>query len=219
MKVSALILLFVFQVLLQSCDVFQNRNAVSFLRVFYTFVVCVRRWLKDNDDVKICEESKRKELGTVELVPRLVKISQVVDDIIQYHHYRRQSDNIKNSVEDSDEDKDSEICDESGEVKCDGEKKLPLFVEMTVSVLNRCVHFLPSKNKEQKLLVLDILQEGLLILEMWENELLPIVHAIWSPFVSRFAETTDHLVINRSVSLLCTLARTAKDFIRSRTLK
>lgn len=217
---SGLIFLFEFQVLLQSCDVFQDRNAISFLRVFYTFIFSVRRWLKDsNDEVKTCQEINGKEVRTLELVPRIVKTSQVVNDIIQYHHYKRQSDDIKNSVEDNDKDEDSGICNESGEVNCVGEKKLPLFVEMTVSILKTCVHFLPSKNREQKLLVLAILQEGLLILKMWENELLPIVHAIWSPFVSRFAETSDHLLINRSFGLLCTLAQTAKDFIRSRTLK
>jgi hypothetical protein len=160
-----------------------------------------------------------KETGTLEPVPTILKTSQVVDHIIQYHHQKRQADDIKNSVEDSDKDKDSGICNESGEADCGGKKELPLYVEMVVSVLNRCVHFLPSKKREQKLLVLAIVQEGLLILEMWENELLPIVHAVWSPFVSRFAETSDHLVINRSFSLLCTLAQTAKDFIRSRTLK
>jgi hypothetical protein len=163
--------------------------------------------------------TKGEETGTLETVSRIVKTSQVVDDIIQYHHYKRRADNIENSVEDGDKDKDSGMFNEIGEANSGGEKKLPLYVEMTVSVLDRCVHFLPSKNREQKLLVLAIIQEGLLILERWENELLPIIHAVWSPFVSRFAETSDHLVINRSFSLLCTLAQTAKDFIRSRTLK
>lgn len=215
-----LIFLFVFQVLLQSCDVFQDRNAVSFLRVFYTFIFSVRRWLKDNNnEVKTCQEINGKEMGTLELVPRIMQTSHVVNYIIQYHHYKKQSDDIKNSIKDNDKDKDSGVYNESGEVNCGGENKLPLFVEMTVSVLKTCVHFLPSKNREQKLLVLAILQEGLVILETWENELLPIVHAIWSPFVSRFAETSDHLLISRSFGLLCTLARTAKDFIRSRTLK
>jgi hypothetical protein len=181
--------------------------------VFYTFVLSVRRWIKDNN----CDD--RKEIETLELVERTVKTSQVVDAIIDYHCCKRRSEDFKNNVEGSDSDGDSEKCNESGEVNSDKEKKLPLFVEMTVSVLKRCIHFLPSKRREQKLLVLAILQEGLLILEAWENELLPIVHAIWSPFVNRFTETSDHLVVNRSFGLLCVLAQTAKDFIRSRTLK
>ena len=200
-----------FQVLLQSCDVLHDRNAVSFLRVFYTFVFSVRRWIKDNN----CDVSKEAE--TLELVERTVKTSEVVNDIVDYHCLKRRSEDFKNDVDGSDS--DSERCSESGEVNTDREKKLPLFVEMTVSVLKRCIHFLPSKRREQKLLVLAILQEGLLILETWENELLPIVHAIWSPFVNRFTETSDYLVVNCSFGLLCILAKTAKDFIRSRTLK
>lgn len=211
----------VFQVLLQSCDIFQDRNAISFLRVFYTFVLSVRRWLKNKDsEVKMCHEINGKETEKLEFVPKIMKTSQTaVDEIINYHSCKRQSENFKNNVEVDVEDTDSGAYNESDEGNCDGEKKLPLFVEMTVSVLKRCIHFLPSKNREQKLLVLAILQEGLLILEAWENELLPIVHAIWSPFVNRFAETTDHLLVNRSFGLLCVLAQTAKDFIRSRTLK
>lgn len=179
--------------------------------MFYTFVLSVRRWIKDNN----C--GGRKEIGTLELVERTVKTSQVVDFIIDYHCCKRRSDDLKDNVEGSDS--DSEKCNESGDINNDREKKSPLFVEMTVSVLKRCIHFLPSKRREQKLLVLAILQEGLLILETWENELLPIVHAIWSPFVNRFTETSDHLVVNCSFGLLCVLAQTAKDFIRSRTLK
>lgn len=200
-----------FQVLLQSCDVLRDRNAVSFLRVFYTFVLSVRRWIKDNN----CDDSK--EVETLELVERTVKTSQVVNDIIDYHCCKRRSEDFTCNFDGSDS--DSEKCNESGEVNSEREKKLPLFVEMTVSVLKRCIHFLPSKRREQKLLVLAILQEGLLILETWENELLPIVHAVWSPFVNRFTETSDHLVVNCSFGLLCVLAKTAKDFIRSRTLK
>jgi hypothetical protein len=101
--------------------------------VFYTFILSVRRWLKDNNnEVKTWQEINGKEMGTLELAPRIVKTSQVVNDIIEYHHCKRQSDDIKNSVEDNDEDKDSGICNESGEVNCGEEKKLPLFVEMTV---------------------------------------------------------------------------------------
>ncbi|KDR09792.1 TELO2-interacting protein 1 homolog [Zootermopsis nevadensis] len=168
----------------------------------------------------MCHEINGKETEKLEFVPKIMKTSQTtVDEIINYHSCKRQSENFKNNVEVDVEDTDSGAYNESDEKNCDGEKKLPLFVEMTVSVLKRCIHFLPSKNREQKLLVLAILQEGLLILEAWENELLPIVHAIWSPFVNRFAETTDHLLVNRSFGLLCVLAQTAKDFIRSRTLK
>lgn len=199
-------------VLMQSCDAFQDRNIISFLRVFHTFVVSVRQWLL-NDEMKDIQSSDVLEPCAA---------PKMVDDLVEYHRCKRQ---VQDFTE-SDDFQGSDSVPESGDgMNCDTDnldeqkKKLPLHVELTVSVLKRCLHFLPTRKREQKILVLSILKEGLLILEAWENELLPIVHEIWSPFVNRFAEISDPLVVNRSFSLLCVMAQTAKDFIRARTLK
>ncbi|XP_069692275.1 TELO2-interacting protein 1 homolog isoform X2 [Periplaneta americana] len=197
-------------VLMQSCDAFQDRNVISFLRVFHTFVVSVRQWLRSGKIQSDVSES--------------CAASDIVDDLVEYHRCKRK---VQDFSEGGDEGSESvpEVPDSGDDMNCDTEnsdekkEKLPLHVELTVSVLKRCLHFLPTRKREQKLLVLSILKEGLHILEVWENELLPIVHAIWSPFVNRFAETSDPLVVNRSFALLCVMAQTAKDFIRARTLK
>ncbi|KAJ4443818.1 hypothetical protein ANN_05604 [Periplaneta americana] len=197
-------------VLMQSCDAFQDRNIISFLRVFHTFVVSVRQWLLSD---KIQSD-----------ISEPCAASDIVDDLVEYHRCKRQ---VQDFSEGGDKGSDSvpEVPDSEGDRNCDTEnsddkkEELPLHVELTVSVLKRCLHFLPTRKREQKLLVLSILKEGLHILEVWENQLLPIVHAIWSPFVNRFAETSDPLVVNRSFALLCVMAQTAKDFIRARTLK
>lgn len=96
---------------------------------------------------------------------------------------------------------------------------VPLHIKLIVAILNRSLNFLPSKDRTRKLLVLEILSNGLEIIRDWENELLPIVHKIWSPFVDRFKEFDDPVVINYSFLLLVTLARLSKDFLRSRTAK
>lgn len=97
--------------------------------------------------------------------------------------------------------------------------KPPNYVQLTVQVLQRCLNFLPSKNQTRKLLVLGILKDGLEIIKEWEDNLLPLVHHIWSPLVDRFKERNEPLILNRSFELLITLARLSKDFIRSRTAK
>lgn len=94
-----------------------------------------------------------------------------------------------------------------------------MHINLTVAVLSRSLHFLPSKDKTKKLLALDILSNGLEILRDFENELLPIVHQIWSPLVQRFKEFDEPLIINHSFLLLVTLARLSKEFIRMRTTK
>lgn len=81
------------------------------------------------------------------------------------------------------------------------------------------LHFLPSKDRNRKLLVLEILNRGVEVIKSWEDELLPIAHQIWSPLVGRFREYEDPLIINYSFQLLLTLARLTKEFIRLRTIK
>lgn len=54
----------IFQVLFYSCDKFQEHNTTSFLRVFYSFVQCLRRWAKMNT---------KKESKTVQLLKEYKK--------------------------------------------------------------------------------------------------------------------------------------------------
>lgn len=95
----------------------------------------------------------------------------------------------------------------------------PTHINITVAILKRSLHFLPSRNKHRKLLTLEILRDGLEIIRDWEDELLPVVHQIWSPLVARFKEYEEPLLVNLSFQLLSVLARLSKDFIRSRTAK
>lgn len=95
----------------------------------------------------------------------------------------------------------------------------PDYIKLGVEVLKRSLNFLPSKDRQRKLLVLDILIYGIKIISKWEDELLPIVHLIWSPLIGRFKEFSDPLIINRSFELLSVLASTSKDFIKARTSK
>ncbi|KAJ9575488.1 hypothetical protein L9F63_007646 [Diploptera punctata] len=203
---------------LQHCsDAFQAQNALSYLRVFYTFVVSVRHWLESEENMS-CKSTDSTIIHTGTF-PRTLIPGQVVSELVEYHKCKKQSQDFSDKHYINDSENNSFTEEFAPEEETKKKKKLPLHVTMTVSVLEKCVNFLPTKKKEQKLIVLSILEEGLLILKKWENELLPIVHTIWSPFVERFNELKDPLVVNRSFGLLCILAKTAKDFIRSRTLK
>ncbi|XP_068084493.1 TELO2-interacting protein 1 homolog isoform X2 [Anabrus simplex] len=197
-------------VLLQSCDSFQDRHALSFLQVFYTFFVSIRKWLGDEDS---SQQPCRKEVKSS---------TSIVESIVKYHENKLLSD-LKidvQSAEGTSPDSESELMAELNED--DGNKtkpKVPSYVEMTEAILKRCLHFLPSKDKQCKLLALETLQAGLLILAKWEDQLLPVVHLIWSPLIGRFEDASDPLILSRSFSLLHTMACLAKNFIRSRTLQ
>ena len=84
--------------------------------------------------------------------------------------------------------------------------------------MKRCLHFLPSKDFSVSTLAMTTLNEGLIILSKWENQLLPVVHLIWHPLVDRFRDPNP-IVINQAWKLLQTFASVSKDFIRARTLK
>ncbi|KAK9879243.1 hypothetical protein WA026_004092 [Henosepilachna vigintioctopunctata] len=95
----------------------------------------------------------------------------------------------------------------------------PHHIKLTVAILKRSLNFLPSNEKDRKLLVLEILRDGLEIIREFEDELLPMVHLIWHPLVGRFKETDSPVIINYSFLLLTTMARISKEFIRMRTIK
>lgn len=126
------------------------------------------------------------------------------------------------------------------------EKPIPQHIQLIVSVANRLVHVLPTKCVMDKIMILEvsliafknykknsllkninffcfvlqILMDTLLLLCENENQLLPVVHKLWSPLVNRFKyDNKDFLVLRRCFELLCVMAVTARDFIRSRTLK
>nr|CAD7392707.1 unnamed protein product [Timema cristinae] len=93
-------------------------------------------------------------------------------------------------------------------------KVIAVFVVSASSVL----HFLPSHDRNLQLLVISILTEGVQVLAVCQDQLLPIVHQVWSPLVGRFSQGSDPLIVRRSFELLRVLAQLARDFIRTRTL-
>lgn len=53
-----------------------------------------------------------------------------------------------------------------------------------------------------------------------DDWLLPVVHDIWTPLVNRFRyDRKEVLLVARCFELLCIMIATAKDFLRSRTLQ
>ncbi|XP_046603137.1 TELO2-interacting protein 1 homolog [Neodiprion virginianus] len=200
-------------VLSQSNSNFQERNTYSFLKVFHTFVTCVRRLLGSNPDETIYNEN------TIVLTD---KAETVIKILLEYSEAKTVSnqlegDEIGEEISDLKEEENHDLQDYNNYE--DEEKRvIPLHIKMTVAIMNRCIHFLPSKDVAVKLLTIETLQEGLIILSDWENELLPIVHQLWHPLVHRFRDSSP-IIINRAWGLLCTLAKVSKDFIRSRTLK
>ncbi|XP_028154357.2 TELO2-interacting protein 1 homolog [Diabrotica virgifera virgifera] len=190
-------------------------NINSYLQVFKVTVQVINRWWP----VEIIDE---------DIKPKAEKIKEVEDfkvtgaDKVEDNF----SDEImgKTAEEMYEEDrlkKEEQLKMDTEEVEEEEYKKPdpPTRIKITVSILKQSLHFLPSSIKSRKILVLDILTDGIEIIKDYEDELLPIVHLIWSPLVSRFDETGLPVVMTLSFKLLMVLARVSKEFIRMRTTK
>lgn len=199
-----------FQVLAQSCDKFQRKYVASYLRVFNIFIKCLHRWF----DIKTVEEpiksklQKRREYEEFK-ISGMSEANNFSDDIMGKTAEEMYKEDMAKKQEEL-------LESHSEEYK---KPMAPMHVNMTVAILKRSLNFLPSKDRRCKILALEVLRNGLEVVRDWEDELLPVVHQIWSPLVDRFVEHKEPLVINLSFQLLTVMARLSKDFIRARTTK
>jgi hypothetical protein len=91
---------------------------------------------------------------------------------------------------------------------------------LTERILKHCVGLMSSNHSETKILALKTASCGLNILRDEEDILLPIVHQIWAPLLSRLNQNyIDHLEENLcAFECLVSMAVHSKDFIKRRAL-
>lgn len=99
------------------------------------------------------------------------------------------------------------------------EEKLP-DVELTEKILTHCINLMSSNYSETKILAMRAAASGFKVLKDEENTLLPLVHKLWTPLVCRLTGDYNlNLEVNLSAfECLISMAESAKDFIKSRTL-
>ncbi|XP_060879820.1 TELO2-interacting protein 1 homolog isoform X1 [Metopolophium dirhodum] len=196
------------EVLVQSCDVHRTENMHSFMKVFHIFVMCVRK--REQKCTTITDNTEKSKSSS----------NCVIENILGYH--KMMTLDLENNLDDEYWENEinsnaprenNENIDEDDE---DNKKPLPPYIQMVLSIMKRVLHYLPSKHNS---LPLQILNEGLNVISNYENQLLPMVHKIWSPLCTKFNNNTDDIVFREAFNVLTTMASTAKDFIRSRSLK
>ncbi|XP_061745264.1 TELO2-interacting protein 1 homolog isoform X2 [Nerophis ophidion] len=95
---------------------------------------------------------------------------------------------------------------------------LPLHLNMSKEVMERCIHLLSDSSLQLRLKVLHVLQLCIRVLAEREDELLPLAHRCWPPLLQRLT-TDDPPVVLQAFKVLCTLAASCGDFLRSRVSK
>uniref|UniRef100_T1HJ62 Uncharacterized protein n=1 Tax=Rhodnius prolixus TaxID=13249 RepID=T1HJ62_RHOPR len=186
-------------VLVQCFDFFQDENASAFLQVFLTFVVCLNKWCAE---VETPEDMVNKEVN-------------IIEELLDYQRIKQEAEKLSDDESELQDFIEEDIFPNVNAIK---KKDDPRHIKLTVQILNTSLHFLSSKDNTRQIVVLQILENGLLLLRTWTDELLPIVHKIWSPLAQRFRYCDNHLIAQRAFSLLKTMGNLAKEFIRVRTL-
>lgn len=198
-------------VLVQSCDKHHKNDLSLYLEVFLTFINYLNKWFPS--------ESLPKQKSTVSNGD----FRDVIEFIRNYEVSRRlELEEVGKSGEEmfrEDEEMRKEDMLHSEDAITEEKSPPPKHITIAILILQRCVNFIPSKRRTEQLLSLDILNEGLKLLRNNENELLPLVHAIWSPFVVRFEETHEPIVLRRAFVLLITMGEVSKEFVSSRVVK
>ncbi|KAL6264336.1 hypothetical protein P5V15_004443 [Pogonomyrmex californicus] len=209
-------------VLKQLSTPYRQKNVYSFLKIFHTFVMCIKT-LINWDDTKVIKEKDTQSTSNPS--------ETIILSLLEYYNAKKIDEKIDEKIENDIEDmesntniSDTESSEQRNEdysdynVEDKQDKELPTHIKIIIEVIKKCIHFLPSKDVQKSLIAMQTLQESLPILVEWENELLPLVHQLWHPLTDRFNDK-NVLVINHAWQLLHVLANISNDFIRSRTLR
>lgn len=139
-----------------------------------------------------------------------LKILGSKDDIAD-DEYANEDDGAGEEQENESAEADESHADEHEE------DEVPPLVVLAKNMMTQIIGFFASKEQSVKLAALKCLSIGLDIIKDYENELLPMVHQMWLPFVGQCIEDKSPVVLRYCIRLYLKLATYAKDFINSRS--
>lgn len=197
----------------------QTKQFSSFLKVFELILRGISNWTNNEKRMEpetvTNEENDESDEEERMLCEDWINVL-LSDDTIQAEedtpHKEDEEEEIKHEVEDDDN------ANLDNEDPFETKPELPKHIEMTRNILQQILKYIASKKRAEKLIALETCSIGLKILKPYENELLPLVHLIWYPFVERLSDK-DPVILRRCFDLLIVLGQVAKDFITSRTSK
>uniref|UniRef100_A0A182T0Z1 TTI1 C-terminal TPR domain-containing protein n=1 Tax=Anopheles maculatus TaxID=74869 RepID=A0A182T0Z1_9DIPT len=204
--------------ILDSYSQYGERNSIVCLRVLQIFIHSIKLRYEhiEANTADTCNEKASTNL--TEQIERLQTLLQ--------REIANESDDVEFKPDEVDEDMDQADIDEQAEHeteteveenKDDEELLLPAHVKIVMRILTVNFKHLASTDDAERIISLCTLNEGIYVLQSYENQLLPLVHNIWFNFTERFSDRNPAVVSN-AFDLLLTLGRLAKDFIRNRSL-
>lgn len=208
-----------------SIDTYRQQNDAVFLRILRSLVRAARqlsggpsqsalagavatvppldRWLR----------SARTGSDVVAAVAQLESVSEFAALFERYRELRDRPVAMTPVEDDS-----GTAAGETSDTAVDADARLPRAVRIAKHVLQRVPHLLGAYDAAQlRLLVLDILMDGLYAVGAHENTLLPLVHACWRPLVARLHDR-DRRVRARAMLAVAQMATVCGEFVNQRVL-
>lgn len=195
----------------------QTPNMSSFLKVFQMILLGIDRWNVSTETTCNDGTTTGTDDSEIELRQNWLKILHSVDDD-EYGVHDPATPFDATKFRDEQEQKLNDENEADDELDEKNNETMPPYMDVTTQIMKRFIKYISTKSQMDKCIVLESIVCGLNILKVKENQLLPIVHLIWKPFVERFKEN-DPVVLRRCFQLLMKLGEVSRDFIYQRTAK
>ncbi|XP_047531902.1 TELO2-interacting protein 1 homolog [Vanessa atalanta] len=203
-------------VLVQSCDKYYENYLSSYLQVFETFIKCIRNWFPD--------ETKPQTVQGVDLEIDVIKETidfanntEEVERLMNTEEFEAQSGrSVEEMYKEDLKRREEDILDYDDTVEY-GSEVDPQHIQVTVTILKRCVHFVPSQ-RDTALQALRVLAGGLPALRARPHALLPLAHALWPALAARVRGGAP-AELRAALHVLLALSALARDFLRARAVR
>ncbi|XP_050349626.1 TELO2-interacting protein 1 homolog isoform X2 [Nymphalis io] len=204
-------------VLVQSCDEYYDSYLSSYLQVFETFIKCIRNWFPD--EIKP-QPFQGLDLEYIDVIKETIDFANNTEEVERLMNTEEFEERAGRTVEEMYQEdlkrREEDILDYDDTVEY-GSEVDPQYIQVTVTILKRCVHFVSSA-PPTSLQALRVLASGLPALRAREHALLPLAHALWPALAARVRDGGP-AALRAALSVLLALSALARDFIRARAVR
>lgn len=161
-----------------------SKRLSSFLPVLLAIVKSTKEWFK------LGQNCRKIPVRNDYVGDRSVQ-SDIKEFILEFHKNVKTATNLtENDEKDGNDEvnKKTENIQEDQFTNEESEAKTPAEIKVIEQVLKRCCHLVVNPSPKVRLVVMEIVVEGMESLSDEENTLLPLVHQLWSPLLSRFTD-------------------------------
>ncbi|XP_050680096.1 TELO2-interacting protein 1 homolog [Leptidea sinapis] len=192
----------------QCCELHAQNYLYTYLQVFDVFVLRLGRWFPQTE----IQTEAQSNIDILSDLMQYIKNEEEIERLLKEEEGKTAEEMYTEDVAKKD------VATDGDETVTKDAPPLPWHVEAAKSIIQRCVHFIHSEKRDVAVFSMQVVGDALPLLEGHDDELLPLVHQLWSPLVERLM-ADDHVVKRHAIELLVTMAHHAKDFLRARATK